>query len=43
VLEPDRVAAFRAEYTTHVADLLAADEDQVLTSTVIYAFGRAAA
>jgi hypothetical protein len=41
-LTPDQAESFRAEYTGELADLLATDEDHVLTSHVIYAFGRTA-
>ncbi|MEU4689371.1 methyltransferase domain-containing protein [Actinoplanes sp. NPDC023714] len=41
-LGPERTEKFRAEYTGALARLLNSDEDRVLDSEVIYAFGRAA-
>jgi ubiquinone/menaquinone biosynthesis C-methylase UbiE len=40
-LSPAQAATFRAEYTSALADLLHTNENQVLTSAVIYALGRA--
>jgi ubiquinone/menaquinone biosynthesis C-methylase UbiE len=40
-LSPGQTETFRTEYTSTLADLLSTNEDHVLTSKVIYAFGRA--
>jgi ubiquinone/menaquinone biosynthesis C-methylase UbiE len=40
-LGPEQAETFRAGYTSALAELLSTNEDQVLNSKVIYAFGRA--